>query len=76
MNIERRAYVEFEKALNDGIASGEFRSGIDTKMLTSTLRYIVAGMTMRWVSADEPFDIDSAMSEHLDYIIDSIITNK
>lgn len=76
MDIGRRAYVEFEKALSDGIASGEFRSGIDTKMLTSTLRYIVAGMTMRWVSSDQPFDIDHAMSEHLDYIINSIVVNK
>lgn len=76
MDIGRRAYVEFEKALNDGIASGEFRSSIDTKMLTSTLRYIVAGLTMRWVSSYEPFDIDSALAEHLDYIIDSIKENK
>ncbi len=76
MDISRRAYVEFEKALKDGIESGEFSSGINTSMLTSTLRYVVAGMTMRWVSSDEPFDIDSAMAEHLDYIIDAIIANK
>lgn len=73
MDIGRTAYVEFRKALEDGVACGEFRPEIDIDMLTSTLRYLVAGMTLRWVSSQEPFDIDSSISQHLDSIISFIV---
>ena len=73
MDIGRTAYVEFKKALEDGIACGEFRQDVDVDMLTSILRYIIAGMTLRWVSSREPFDIDGSMSEHLDSIINTIL---
>ncbi len=66
-------YELYEKALADGIASGEFRKNLDPHALCSQLRYIVGGITVHWCMTGGAFDIFQAANQELDLFLSMIV---
>lgn len=57
LDIERSTYQYFEHIIEDGIAKSEFRSDLDPKQITSTLRYQLGGLVLRWCFENAAFDL-------------------
>lgn len=68
-DINRKAYGFYKKALDEGVASGEFRSNIDTAKATSQLRYIIGGVMMHWCMSNGEFDIYKRAKEETETFI-------
>lgn len=75
MDMSRAAYGMFMNAIEKGMRSGEFRSDLNLYMATSLLRYIMAGVILRWAIQGNEIDLRAEAEQCANSFIDLLTSN-
>jgi AcrR family transcriptional regulator len=63
--IHERAHAAVKRLVEDAVAHGEFRSGLDTAQVTELLRGVFISTTLVWLHCTDMFDLRAEVRQRL-----------
>ena len=58
VDVKRSSYAHIKLYIDLARESGEFKKDIDSSTAVSSLRYMIAGLCLRWALSGEPLDVN------------------